>query len=163
MRLVPIQPTEKLTARPTGTNPANSNIASGTAAERAKAEKVAADFESLFIDMMLQSMRKTAIADDQSNAQSIYTSMLDSEYAKQMSSSNSFGIKGMLLDWMEKNTHAPVRDPGTGNTAAAAAANDHAGLEKTRTERSDNSIDLVDLKNRLARENYALQLKAFPK
>jgi Rod binding domain-containing protein len=70
--------------------------------KRQEAEKTAQEFETLFVDMMVKSMRKSAQAEDMSNAEDIYQGMLDSEYSKSMTTANNFGIRDKILEWMEQ-------------------------------------------------------------
>lgn len=72
------------------------------AKKRAEAEKVAQDFETMFVELMVKSMRQTAQREDVSNAEDIYQGMLDSEYSKGMAASRSFGIKEQVLNWLEQ-------------------------------------------------------------
>jgi len=65
--------------------------------------EVAKEFEKMYVDIMLQTMRKTSIVEDTSNATEIYKDMLDSEYSKTMTDGYNFGIRDIILDWM-KNT-----------------------------------------------------------
>ncbi|NBO38158.1 hypothetical protein EBU99_06215 [bacterium] len=69
---------------------------------RAEAEKVAQDFETMFIDMVVKSMRQTAQPEDLSNAEDIYQGMLDSEYSKSMTATQTFGIREQILNWLEQ-------------------------------------------------------------
>ncbi len=110
-----------------------------------KAEKAAQEFEALFLDIMLQSMRKTAAPEEQSNAQSIYSSMLDSEYSKSMSSSHTFGIKELILDWMRAN------QAGLGKSNSAQEGGQPNPLSQLK--------DGPGLSTRLATEVYQLQSK----
>ncbi|MEN9826023.1 MAG: hypothetical protein RI953_1768 [Pseudomonadota bacterium] len=71
-------------------------------AKRQEAEKAAQEFETLFVDMMVKSMRQTAAPEDSSNAEDIYQGMLDSEYSKSMTTANNFGIREQILNWMEQ-------------------------------------------------------------
>jgi flagellar protein FlgJ len=65
----------------------------------AQVKKLAQDFESVFLEQMFRSMRssvqKSGLVDG-GNAEEIYTSMLDSEYAKQMSSQGNSGLAQMI-------------------------------------------------------------------
>lgn len=70
--------------------------------KRAEAEKVAQDFETMFVELMVKSMRQTAQREDLSNAEDVYQGMLDSEYSKGMAASRSFGIKEQVLSWLEQ-------------------------------------------------------------
>jgi len=85
-------------------NPVNSLLQPG--APRAAGEgrqglrEAASEFESLFINQMLKSMRETITKSELfhgGNAEDIYTSMLDSELSKNMASSGGIGLADMLL------------------------------------------------------------------
>ena len=82
------------------------------------AEKVASEFETLFLDLVMKGMRQTAKPEDQSNAEDIFTGMLDQEYAKTMTEARDFGVKSLILDWMK--------------TADPKLALEAAGLEKAK-------------------------------
>jgi flagellar protein FlgJ len=69
-----------------------------------EADAVAKEFETLFVDMMMKSMRETVKPDDETNAQNIYKSMLDSEYSKNMTDAQSFGIREMVRNWIIENS-----------------------------------------------------------
>lgn len=75
----------------------------GLAGEKAaeEAAKVAAEFETLFMDLVVKGLRQTAKPEEESNAQDIFTGMLDQEYTKVMTGSREFGIKSLILDWMK--------------------------------------------------------------
>lgn len=65
----------------------------------AKIGKLANDFEAMFIEQMLKGMRSSIQKSkliDGGNAEDIYTSMLDSEYAKNMASQRSTGLADMI-------------------------------------------------------------------
>lgn len=67
----------------------------------AEAEKVAQEFETMFMDLVMKGMRRTAMPEEASNALEIYQDMLDSEYSKTMTTGQDFGIRRMILDWMK--------------------------------------------------------------
>ncbi len=70
-----------------------------TAKDVEKVKKLASDFESMFMEQMLKSMRSSVQKSgliDGGNAEEIYTSMLDSEYAKAMGNKGSNGIADMV-------------------------------------------------------------------
>jgi Rod binding domain-containing protein len=69
--------------------------------KRAEAVQSAQDFESMFLEMMMKSMRQTALPEDASNAMDIYTGLLDSEYAKSMSGNGGVGVQQSILEWMK--------------------------------------------------------------
>lgn len=74
-------------------------------ASRAEIKKVADEFESLFLNLVLKSMRNTVQKSgfvDGGNAEDIYRSMLDDEYSKMMAEQRHTGIatqiEGFLLE-----------------------------------------------------------------
>ncbi len=79
--------------------------------DKTSIKKVAEDFESIFLEILLKSMRKTVVKSgflDGGNAEGIYKDMLDSEYAKNMASASgenslSFQIEKQLLGVLDKN------------------------------------------------------------
>ncbi len=72
---------------------------SGREQDIAKVRELAKDFESIFLEQMFKSMRSSVQKSgliDGGNAEEIYTSMLDSEYAKQMSGHMRGGLSEMI-------------------------------------------------------------------
>ncbi len=66
--------------------------------------EVADSYESIFLNQLIQSMRKTVQYDGvvpQSHAEKVYQSMLDDEYSKSMAKSGSIGISEMVYDYMK--------------------------------------------------------------
>ena len=107
------------------------------------AEKVAQDFETMFVDLMVKSMRQTAQPEDTSNAEDVYQGMLDSEYSKSMTATQSFGIRAQVLNWLEQT------DPDLKLKAPA----DNAKTDD-KSILSERKIDTASL------QNEALALKA---
>jgi Rod binding domain-containing protein len=69
--------------------------------------KVAEEFESLFLGLVLKSMRDTVMKSglvDGGNAEDIYRSMLDTEYAKIMASQRHTGIADNIEMFMKGET-----------------------------------------------------------
>lgn len=67
--------------------------------EAEKLQEISQEFESLFVDMMLQSMRKAIPKSgfiDGGNAEDIYRAMLDSEYAKIIAKHGDAGLASMV-------------------------------------------------------------------
>ena len=65
------------------------------AADREMLKKSARDFESIFVNMMLKSMRSSVQKSgflDGGNAEEIYRGMLDQEYSNMMSKSDKLGL-----------------------------------------------------------------------
>ena len=70
--------------------------------EERKIGKLAEEFESIFVNMMFKTMRKTVQKSgmvDGGHAEEIFNSMLDSEYAKSLAGQRSLG----LADQIEKD------------------------------------------------------------
>jgi Rod binding domain-containing protein len=89
-----------------------------TAAEErqvVEAKKAAQEFEAMFAELMLKSMRQTAMPEDASNALDIFQGMLDGEYAKAMTSKGELGVQDLVLDWMRQV------DPKLGGALAGGA------------------------------------------
>ena len=69
------------------------------ARDAAAARKVAKEFESLFVGMMLKSMRETTGKDkltDGGHGEEVYRSLLDQEYAKALTERGGVGLASML-------------------------------------------------------------------
>lgn len=110
------------------------------------AKQAAEDFESMFVDMMLKSMRSTATPEDASNAHEIYQGMLDGEYAKSMVGSHDFGVRGMVLEWMKNN------DPDL-----AKLVNEKGELTATSTTSSEPQDVTLSPNSNLRSARYALE------
>jgi Rod binding domain-containing protein len=110
--------------------------------KRSEAEKVAEEFETMFMDMMVKSMRKTSQPEELSNAEDIYQGMLDSEYAKSMTATQSFGIRSQILQWLEQTDPALRTGPSEGTSGTVT------------TDLSESKKDALQL------QNEALALKA---
>ena len=74
----------------------------GTAGKESEADglrQAARDFEAIFLETVLKSMRKSVIKSgfiDGGNAEEIYRGMLDSEYARSMSGQGQTGLAEMI-------------------------------------------------------------------
>ena len=67
--------------------------------DKAALKKSATDFESIFVGMMLKSMRNSVQKSgflDGGNAEDIYRSMLDQEYSKVLSGTNKLGLANTI-------------------------------------------------------------------
>jgi flagellar protein FlgJ len=67
--------------------------------DAAASKKVAKEFETLFVGMMLKSMRETVGKDKLTNGghgEEVYRSMLDQEYAKSLTEHGGIGLTAML-------------------------------------------------------------------
>lgn len=124
--------------------------------KRQDAERAAQEFETLFVDMMVKSMRKSAQAEDVSNAEDIYQGMLDSEYSKSMTTSNNFGIRDKILDWMEQT------DPSL-KTGKRDAEQLNADNKKTESTPSADSLRIQNEMWALKAASQAYQLSGRPR
>ncbi|RJQ84827.1 MAG: flagellar biosynthesis protein FlgJ [Desulfobacteraceae bacterium] len=80
-------PAEPVKARSSGTTPSK------------QLEQACRDFESIFVNYMLQQMRRTVPQNDLFNggrAEEIYTSMMDNELAKSIAQQRSMGLVSVL-------------------------------------------------------------------
>jgi len=79
-------------------------------------EEAAREFESLFLNQLLKSMRKTVEKSELfhgGNAEDIYTEMLDSELSRELASSGGIGLADMLIRQLTAGGEAPGEDaPG---------------------------------------------------
>jgi len=69
------------------------------AKDAAKIRKLSTEFEAMFLEQMLKGMRSSVQKSgfiDGGNAEEIYTSMLDTEYAKNMAQQRSLGLADMV-------------------------------------------------------------------
>ncbi|MEY3903125.1 MAG: hypothetical protein RL189_2431 [Pseudomonadota bacterium] len=123
-----------------GAKRANNPVSEELLRKRQDAEKAAQEFETMFVDMMVKSMRQTAQPEEMSNAEDIYQGMLDSEYSKSMTAANNFGIREQILNWMEQ------ADP---SLKAAAGANDKPATNDKNATASEQA--------RLQNEMWALK------
>ena len=74
--------------------------------------QVAKHFESLYLNMMLKSMRQASLGDPifDSNSSGVYRDMHDSQIALQMSEQNGIGIADMLVKQLQGSIGTPVTD-----------------------------------------------------
>ena len=99
-------------------------------AKAKQARQVAEDFESLFMDVVMKSMRQTVHKSgfmDGGNAENIYQSMLDSEYSKMMASSGSTGFADKIESFILENLHKSerIREIANKNNAQNAYNSGH--------------------------------------
>lgn len=78
-----------------------SKINQKTPENLAEVKKLSAEFESIFLEIVLKSMResvqKTDLTDG-GNGEQIFQSMLDSEYAKNLASHQSTGLAAIIAE-----------------------------------------------------------------
>ena len=111
-------------------SPSPSVASVGKDTKLAEAQNVAQEFETLFMDMMIKGMRQTAKPEDASNALDVYTGMLDQETAKTMSSSQTVGVKALILDWMKSSDPELAKEfQASLQTARSAAPTQQSAIQ----------------------------------
>jgi len=88
-----------------------------------KVKQAAEGMEEMFIDYMMQTMRKTVPENEfslESNASRTYRALLDSEIAKDAAKSGGVGIAQQIVDYLESTGYPVYEDsaPSTGGTHA---------------------------------------------
>lgn len=81
----------------------NAKVDANSGLNHDEIRKVAQDFESLFMEIVLKSMRGTVSKSglvDGGNGEDIFRSMLDSEYAKSMASQGTSGLADSIANQM---------------------------------------------------------------
>jgi flagellar protein FlgJ len=71
-----------------------------------KLKKACTDFEAIFVGQLLKEMRKTVHKEgfiDGGNAEKIFTSMLDDEYAKELAKDGNLGLADMLFKQLKSH------------------------------------------------------------
>jgi len=82
----------------------NNKIPAGADVKNLK--KVSEEFESLFLEIVLRSMRNTVQKSgliDGGNAEDIYRSLLDTEYAKTLSAQRQTGLADSIENYLRKS------------------------------------------------------------
>lgn len=92
--------------------------------------EVAGQFESLFTQMMLKSMRDATLKDDLfgSNQMELYQSMLDQQLSLQISSQSGLGLADVLVEQLEGTPSVGSAVPAPTNSLAAYGARVRAHL-----------------------------------
>jgi flagellar protein FlgJ len=76
--------------------------------QKEKIKTVAKSFESLFVNHMIGEMRKTVNKSEfmpESQGERVYRSMLDTEYAKQISEADQLGLSKLVYDHLLRINH----------------------------------------------------------
>lgn len=85
---------------------ANAGLSPDVEKKKKELMKACQDFESIFLNIMLQEMRNTVPKDElteQSLGKDIFESMLYEKYADEMAKSNSIGLAKIIYDQLSKN------------------------------------------------------------
>jgi peptidoglycan hydrolase FlgJ len=116
-----------------GTNMADAAVGkagrSSAVREAVAAKKVAKEFETMFVGMMLKSMRETVGKDKLTNGghgEEVYRSLLDQEYAKSLTEHGGVGLSAMLERQLVKPAPDSTRSQGIKNydTSIQSAKNE---------------------------------------
>ena len=98
----------------------------GTDKERVAARKAGREFESLFVGMMLKSMRETVGKDmlaGKGQSEEIYRSLLDQEYAKAVVEQGGLGLAKVIeAQLINQPARRPNTDVKTGEAASPLPA-----------------------------------------
>lgn len=92
--------------------------AEATANPNAAIEEVAAQFESLFLQQMLKSMRDATVKSDlfDSNQIETYQSMADQQLALQLAEQGGIGLARMMVEQMQTRGYVSETESETGST-----------------------------------------------
>ena len=86
-----------------------------TEAEKEEIKMACEEFESYFLQMMFREMRKTSFNEDgmfaRSNAEKIFTDMMDEEVAKSAAKAGGIGLADMMYKQMVAHYQSNVRNP----------------------------------------------------
>jgi len=122
-------------------NAARGLEAKGSSAQGSKAAQVAKEFEAMFTSMMFKAMRGTVSESSlipKSMGESIFTEMLDGEYAKMSSESGALGLAALIQREIERcEGKSPASDI---NSASAAMRRNRASWSYT----AKDTASLID-------------------
>lgn len=113
----------------------------------AQVKKLAKEFESIFLEQMFRSMRSSVQKSgliDGGNAEEIYTSMLDSEYAKEMSAQGNAGLSQMIERQLLQSMGIKSETSGPALRRAALSSYKQGGAEPLRPDRKEVTIKPAD-------------------
>lgn len=77
--------------------------------EHPEVRKVSKQFEAIFVNQLVGAMRKTVTKGNlipESNAERIYQSLLDAEYAQKISDTEQLGLANMVYDHLLRKAGA---------------------------------------------------------
>lgn len=111
--------------------------AQATSNDDKKLKQAAKDFESVFVNQMLEAMDKTVDRDNSimsgGSGEQYFRSMLNEEIAKSMTNrtgGSGFGLAEAIYKQMSKNL--PVAAPATGSTPSAQTGNAASGINHSQ-------------------------------
>lgn len=96
--------------------------------------EVAGQFEAIFIQMMLKSMREASLGEGLMDGDHVktYQSMFDQQIAIDLSKSNSLGIADLLVQQLRRNGDIPPLETAPNDLAAPAGVQQNLPIERTR-------------------------------
>jgi flagellar protein FlgJ len=111
-------------------------------------KQVAKHFESLYLNMMLKSMRQASLGDPifDSNSGSLYRDMYDNQIALQMTQHNGLGIADMLVKQLSGNMGKPLTpsaEEGTKSVPVSIAVSKFNMIEDNQLNRKSTKQDPV--------------------
>ena len=120
--------------------------AEATANPNSAIEEVAAQFESLFLQQMLKSMRDATVKSKQfdSNQIETYQSMADQQLALQLAEQGGIGLARMMVEQMQTRGYVSDTNPETKSTSMTKgqAAAEPEGLPLTARDTVAKAFEL---------------------
>jgi len=116
-------------------------VKKGRAANEAQVRKVSEQFEAIFLNLVLKTMRQSVQKSgllDGGNAEKIYSSMLDQQYAQLMAQQHHTGIADNIEDFLLRAQGA-VRPAPVSPKALALGAYQGSGLQSAAKSATMNS------------------------
>lgn len=138
--------------------------AEATQNPNAAVEEVAAQFESLFLQQMLKTMRDATVKSDLMNSDSTetYQSMADQQLALQLSEQGGIGLARMMVEQMQtrgmvtaasESAEAPANSSGLSLNRAEAALPVKESAAEHRFSHATNSTGALPSKEAAAHNN----------
>lgn len=118
--------------------------AEATANPNAAIEEVAAQFESLFLQQMLKSMRDATVKSDlfDSNQIETYQSMADQQLALQLAEQGGVGLARMMVEQMQTRGYVSEAETGSTDRLDTNLKTTTEGLPLTVRDTATKAFDL---------------------
>lgn len=118
--------------------------AEATANPNAAIEEVAAQFESLFLQQMLKSMRDATVKSDlfDSNQIETYQSMADQQLALQLAEQGGIGLARMMVEQMQTRGYVSEAETGSTDRLDTNLKTTTEGLPLTVRDTATKAFDL---------------------
>jgi len=129
--------------------------AEATANPNAAIEEVAAQFESLFLQQMLKSMRDATVKSDlfDSNQIETYQSMADQQLALQLAEQGGIGLARMMVEQMQTRGYVSEAETGSTNSLDTNLKTTTEGLPLTVRDTAIKAFELPAAKAYELRSN----------